>query len=189
VVHSDYAVPRSSSNRNARISKIEWLEATIQTRNTGIENAASNSVVLDPSRVQLRPKSGVLGRKGPKSVRLLTCLPTPATLTAMLYYLHLLLLAPFHSLVSILLRRDQDREILLLRQQFVDLESKAEPEASLRPSGEAGLVAGRLAPLETASGQGPLDRATRHFASLASRARAPTLDFSAEASTREASTD
>ena len=28
-------------------------------------------------------------RKGPKSVRLLTCLPTPATLTAMLYYLHL----------------------------------------------------------------------------------------------------
>jgi len=34
-------------------------------------------------------------RKGPKSVRLLTCLPTPATLTAMLYYLHLLLLGPF----------------------------------------------------------------------------------------------
>ena len=63
MVHSDYAVPRSSSNRNGRISGIEWLEATIQTRNTGIENAASNSVVLDPSRVQLRPKSGVLGAK------------------------------------------------------------------------------------------------------------------------------
>ena len=54
MVHSDYAVPRSSSNRNGRISRIEWLEATIQTRNTGI---------LDPSRVQLRPKSGVLGAK------------------------------------------------------------------------------------------------------------------------------
>ena len=36
----------------------------------------------------------------------------------MLYYLHLLLLAPFYSLVSIFLRRDQDREILLLRQQL-----------------------------------------------------------------------
>ena len=28
---------------------------------------------------------GIEPRKGPKSVRLLTCLPTPATLTAMLY--------------------------------------------------------------------------------------------------------
>ena len=63
-------------------------------------------------------------RKGPKSVRLLTCLPTPATLTAMFYYLHLLLLAPFYSLVSILLRRDQDREIPLLRQQLLILSRK-----------------------------------------------------------------
>jgi hypothetical protein len=62
-----------------------------------------------------------IARKGPKSVRLLTCLPTPATLTAMLYYLHLLLLGPFYSLVSILLRRDQDRETLLLRQQLLSL--------------------------------------------------------------------
>ena len=42
----------------------------------------------------------------------------------MLYYLHLLLLAPFYSLVSILLRRDQDREILLLRQQLLILSRK-----------------------------------------------------------------
>jgi putative transposase len=42
----------------------------------------------------------------------------------MLSYLHLLLLAPFYSLVSILLRRDQDREILLLRQQLLILSRK-----------------------------------------------------------------
>jgi hypothetical protein len=42
---------------------------------------------------------------------------SPATFTAMLYYLHLLLLARIYSLVSILLLRDQEREILLLRQQ------------------------------------------------------------------------
>ena len=42
----------------------------------------------------------------------------------MLYYLHLLLLAPFYSLVSILLRRDQDREIPLLRQQLLILSRK-----------------------------------------------------------------
>ena len=42
----------------------------------------------------------------------------------MFYYLHLLLLAPFYSLVSILLRRDQDREILLLRQQLLILSRK-----------------------------------------------------------------
>ena len=37
----------------------------------------------------------------------------------MFYYLHLLLLAPIYSLVSSLLLRDQDREILLLRQQLL----------------------------------------------------------------------
>jgi transposase InsO family protein len=42
----------------------------------------------------------------------------------MLYYLYLLLLAPFYSLVSILLWRDQDREILLLRQQLLILSRK-----------------------------------------------------------------
>src|SRR5215472_8383524 len=42
----------------------------------------------------------------------------------MVYYLHVLLLAPFYSLVSILLRRDQDREILLLRQQLLILSRK-----------------------------------------------------------------
>ena len=46
----------------------------------------------------------------------LDLLAHPCHPSAMLYYLHLLLLAPFYSLVSILLRRDQDREILLLRQ-------------------------------------------------------------------------
>lgn len=35
----------------------------------------------------------------------------------MLYSLYLLLLAPLYSLLSILLLRDQEREILLLRQQ------------------------------------------------------------------------
>jgi transposase InsO family protein len=39
----------------------------------------------------------------------------------MLYYLYLLLLAPIYSLVSILLLRDQEREILLLRQQLLIL--------------------------------------------------------------------
>jgi hypothetical protein len=38
----------------------------------------------------------------------------------MLYYLHLLL-APIYSLVSSLLLRDQNREILLLRQQLLIL--------------------------------------------------------------------
>jgi hypothetical protein len=33
----------------------------------------------------------------------------------MLYYLQLLVLAPLYSLMSILLWRDQDRELLLLR--------------------------------------------------------------------------
>jgi hypothetical protein len=37
----------------------------------------------------------------------------------MLYYLHLLPLAPIYLLVSSLLSRDQDREILLLRQQLL----------------------------------------------------------------------
>ena len=48
----------------------------------------------------------------------------------MLYYLHLLLLAPFYSLVSILLRRDQDREILLLRQQLLILSRKLRRKAA-----------------------------------------------------------
>ena len=39
----------------------------------------------------------------------------------MLYYLHLLLLVPIYSLVSSLLLRDQNREILLLRQQLLIL--------------------------------------------------------------------
>lgn len=39
----------------------------------------------------------------------------------MLYYFYLLLLAPIYSLMSILLLRDQDREILLLRQQLLIL--------------------------------------------------------------------
>jgi hypothetical protein len=39
----------------------------------------------------------------------------------MLYYLQLLLLAPLYSLLSLLLWRDQDREILLLRQQLLIL--------------------------------------------------------------------
>jgi len=51
----------------------------------------------------------------------LTSFLTPATLTAILYYLQLLLLAPIYSLMSILLWRDQDREILLLRQQLLIL--------------------------------------------------------------------
>ena len=42
-----------------------------------------------------------------------------ATLTAMLYYLHLLLLAPIYLSVSSLLSLDRDREILLLRQQLL----------------------------------------------------------------------
>ena len=37
----------------------------------------------------------------------------------MFYYLHLLLLAPIYSLVSSLLLRDQNHEILLLRQQLL----------------------------------------------------------------------
>jgi hypothetical protein len=37
----------------------------------------------------------------------------------MFYYLHLFLLAPIYSLVSSLLLRDQNREILLLRQQLL----------------------------------------------------------------------
>ena len=37
----------------------------------------------------------------------------------MFYYLHLLLLAPIYSLVSSLLLGDQEREILLLRQQLL----------------------------------------------------------------------
>src|SRR6516162_10119272 len=124
-------------------------------------------------------------RKGPKSVRLLTCLPTPATLTAMFYYLHLLLLAPFYSLVSILLRRDQDREILLLRQQLLILSRKLSRKPALWPSGEAGLVAGWLAPLETASGQGLLGSCnpTLCFAGIESSC----ADTAPQASTREAS--
>jgi len=51
----------------------------------------------------------------------LTSFPTSATLTATFYYLHLLLLAPIYSLMSILLWRDQDRELLLLRQQLLIL--------------------------------------------------------------------
>jgi putative transposase len=40
----------------------------------------------------------------------------------MFYYLHLFLLAPIYLLVSSLLLRDQDREILLLRQQLLILQ-------------------------------------------------------------------
>ena len=54
----------------------------------------------------------------------LDLLAHPCHPSAMLYYLHLLLLAPFYSLVSILLRRDLDREILLLRQQLLILSRK-----------------------------------------------------------------
>lgn len=42
----------------------------------------------------------------------------------MLYSLYLLLLAPLYSLLSILLLRDQEREILLLRQQLLILRRK-----------------------------------------------------------------
>jgi len=42
----------------------------------------------------------------------------------MFYYFHLLLLAPIYSLVSSLLLRDQDREILLLRQQLLIMQRK-----------------------------------------------------------------
>jgi hypothetical protein len=49
----------------------------------------------------------------------LTPFLTSATLTAMSYYLHLLLLALIYSMVSSLLWRDQDREILLLRKQLL----------------------------------------------------------------------
>jgi hypothetical protein len=37
----------------------------------------------------------------------------------MFYYLYLFLLAPIYSLVSSLFLRDQDREVLLLRQQLL----------------------------------------------------------------------
>jgi len=40
----------------------------------------------------------------------------------MFYYLHLLLLAPLYSLLSSLLGRDQNRGILLLRQQLLILQ-------------------------------------------------------------------
>ena len=52
---------------------------------------------------------------------ILTWLHTPATLARMLYYLHWLVVAPLYSLLSSLLWRDQDREILLLRQQLLIL--------------------------------------------------------------------
>jgi hypothetical protein len=39
----------------------------------------------------------------------------------MLYDLQLLVLAPLYSLMSILLRRDGDRELLLLRQRLLIL--------------------------------------------------------------------
>ena len=92
----------------------------------------------------------------------------------MLYYLQLLLLTPLYSLMSILLWRDQEREILLLRQQLLILHRQLGRKPTYIPSGEAGLVAGGLASLEAAPGHGPLDRATRHIAPLAPRARAAT---------------
>ncbi len=42
----------------------------------------------------------------------------------MLYYLHLFLFVPLYSLLSSLLWRDQNREILLLRQQLLILQRR-----------------------------------------------------------------
>jgi hypothetical protein len=78
----------------------------------------------------------------------------------MFYYLHLLLLAPLYSLVSSLLLRDQNREILLLRQQLLIMQRQLGRKPALWAAGEAGLVAGGPAPFKAASGFDSVDRST-----------------------------
>ncbi len=53
---------------------------------------------------------------------ILTSFPVSATLTALLYYRHLLILASINALVSSRPLPDQNREILLLHQQLLILQ-------------------------------------------------------------------
>ena len=107
----------------------------------------------------------------------------------MFYYLHLLLLVPIYSLVSSLLLRNRDREILLLRQQLLIMRR----QLGRKPAyGRLEKLAVLLAALRLSKRRldlGSADRPTRHFAPLASRGRPATLDFPAEATTRKASTN
>jgi hypothetical protein len=93
----------------------------------------------------------------------------------MFYFLRLLLLAPIYSLVSSLLLRDQNYEILLLRQQLLLITRR---QLGRKPAycrlEKLALLLASLAPFSAATGRGSADRPTRHFAPLASRGRPAT---------------
>ncbi len=62
----------------------------------------------------------------------------------MFYYLYLLLLAPLYSLGSSLFLRDQNREILLLRQQLLILQRQLDGKPACGPLEKLALLLAAL---------------------------------------------